>query len=104
DAKGLLLASIRDGNPVVFLEHKMLYGSKGGRKEKAALDLTADVPAGDYEVPLGTVAVRRSGTDLTILANMLMVHRALAAADVLERAYVPGVERIAEAARALARE
>jgi len=81
DAKGLLLASIRDGNPVMFLEHKLLYGGKGGRKEKASLDLTADVPEGDYEVPLGTVAVRRLGTDLTILANMLMVHRALAAAE-----------------------
>jgi 2-oxoisovalerate dehydrogenase E1 component len=84
DAKGLLLASLRDGNPVVFLEHKLLYG-KGGRKEKAALDLTADVPAGDYEVPLGTVAIRRPGSDLTILANMLMVHRALAAAEQLAR-------------------
>src|SRR5215831_2928515 len=64
DAKGLLLASIRDGNPVVFLEHKLLYGGKGGRKEQAAMDLAAEVPAGDYEVPLGTVAVRRAGSDL----------------------------------------
>jgi pyruvate dehydrogenase E1 component beta subunit len=83
DAKGLLLASIRDGNPVVFLEHKLLYGGKGGRKEKASLDLTAEVPPGDYDVPLSTVAVRRPGTHLTILANMLMLHRALAAAELL---------------------
>jgi pyruvate dehydrogenase E1 component beta subunit len=83
DAKGLLLASVRDGNPVMFLEHKLLYGGKGGRKEKASLDLTGEVPEGDYEVPLGTVAVRRPGTDLTILANMLMAHRALAAAEQL---------------------
>jgi pyruvate dehydrogenase E1 component beta subunit len=83
DAKGLLLASIRDDNPVIFLEHKLLYGGKGGRKEKTSLDLTGEVPAGDYEVPLGTVAVRRAGSDLTILANMLMVHRALAAAAAL---------------------
>jgi pyruvate dehydrogenase E1 component beta subunit len=80
DAKGLLLASIRDDNPVVFLEHKLLYGGKGGRKEKASLELSGEVPEGHYEVPLGTVAVRRTGGDLTILANMLMVHRALAAA------------------------
>lgn len=83
DAKGLLLASIRDDNPVVFLEHKLLYGAKGGRKEKAALDLRAEVPEGDYEVPLGTVALCRAGADLTILANMLMLHRALAAATEL---------------------
>jgi pyruvate dehydrogenase E1 component beta subunit len=85
DAKGLLLAAIRDGNPVIFLEHKLLYGGKGSRKEKGSLDLAEEVPAGDYEVPLGTVAVRRQGTDLTILANMLMLHRALRAAEQLSR-------------------
>jgi pyruvate dehydrogenase E1 component beta subunit len=83
DAKGLLLAAIRDGNPVMFLEHKLLYGGKGSRKEKTSLELTEEVPAGDYEVSLGTVAVRRRGTDLTILANMLMLHRALQAAEQL---------------------
>jgi pyruvate dehydrogenase E1 component beta subunit len=85
DAKGLLLAAVRDDNPVLFLEHKQLYGGKGARKEKTSLDLTAEVPAGDYEVPLGTVAVRRAGSDLTILANLLMLHRALAAAAELAR-------------------
>lgn len=85
DAKGLLLAAIRDENPVVFLEHKLLYGAKVGRQEKTALALTASVPEGVYEVPLGTVAVMRPGTDVTILANMLMVHRALTAADELAR-------------------
>lgn len=83
DAKGLLLASIRDNNPVVFLEHKLLYGGKGGRKEKTSVDPVMDVPCGDYEVPLGSVAVRRSGQDLTILANMLMLHRALGVAEEL---------------------
>jgi acetoin:2,6-dichlorophenolindophenol oxidoreductase subunit beta len=80
DAKGLLLAAIRDDNPVVFLEHKLLYGGKGTRRESASISLGTDVPAGDYEVALGTVAVRREGRDLTVLANMLMVHRALGAA------------------------
>jgi pyruvate dehydrogenase E1 component beta subunit len=80
DAKGLLLAAIRDDNPVIFLEHKLLYGGKGGRKEKTSVDPVTDVPEGDFEVPLGTVSVRRPGSDVTILANMLMVHRALAAA------------------------
>ena len=81
DAKGLLLAAIRDDNPVVFLEHKLLYGGKGPRREKAALVQAAETPDGDYEIPLGPVAIRRHGRDLTILANMLMVHHALAAAD-----------------------
>src|SRR3984893_14316199 len=83
DAKGLLLAAIRDDNPVVFLEHKLLYGGKCGRKEKTSLDPVMEVPLDDYEVEIGTVAVRREGTDLTILANMLMLHRALAAAEML---------------------
>ncbi len=83
DAKGLLLSSIFDNNPVIFLEHKLLYGGTGGRKEKTSVDPIVGVPEEDYRVPLGTVAVRREGADLTILANMLMVHRALAAADAL---------------------
>lgn len=81
DAKGLLLASIRDDNPVIFLEHKLLYGGKGGRKESNSIDPVMEVPEGDFEVPLGTVAVRREGSDVTVLANMLMVHRSLAAAE-----------------------
>lgn len=81
DAKGLLLASIWDNNPVVFLEHKLLYGGKGGRKEKTSLDPVMEVPEEVYTLPLGSVAVRRQGTDITLLANMLMVYCALQAAD-----------------------
>jgi acetoin:2,6-dichlorophenolindophenol oxidoreductase subunit beta len=83
DAKGLLLAAIRDNNPVVFLEHKLLYGGKGGRKESSSAARLDSVPDEDYEVPLGTVAVKREGSDLTLLANMLMLHRAMEAADEL---------------------
>lgn len=83
DAKGLMLASIRDNNPVVFLEHKLLYGAKGGRKEQASVNMNGSVPPEDYEVPLGSAAVRREGGDVTILANMLMTHRAMAAAESL---------------------
>ena len=86
DAKGMLLAAIRDDDPVIFLEHKRLYGAKGGRKEKTSLELTDGVPEEEYEIPLGSVAVRRPGSDVTILANMLMVHRALSAATELEGA------------------
>lgn len=85
DAKGLLLAAIRDNNPVVFLEHKLLYGAKGGRKESSSAARLASVPQEDYEVPLGTVAVKREGNDLTILANMLMLHRSMDAAEELAR-------------------
>jgi len=85
DAKGLLLAAIRDDNPVIFLEHKLLYAAKGGRKETTSLDVSGEVPAGDFEVPLGTIELKRQGTDITILANMLMTHRALSAAEELAR-------------------
>jgi pyruvate/2-oxoglutarate/acetoin dehydrogenase E1 component len=55
DAKGLLIASIRDDNPVIFLEHKLLYRTKG------------EVPQGEHLVPLGVADVKRPGTDLTIV-------------------------------------
>ena len=85
DAKGLLIAAIRDNNPVIFLEHKLLYGGKGGRKESSSAAHGVSVPEEDYEIPLGTVAVKREGGDLTLLANMLMLHRAMEAAEELAR-------------------
>lgn len=81
DAKGLLLAAIHDNDPVVFLEHKLLYASGGRRKESTSVDVVCEVPEGNFEVPLGTVKVKREGTDITILANMLMLHKSLAAAE-----------------------
>ena len=90
DAKGMLIAAIRDDNPVVFLEHKLLYGGKGARKESAQISLGTEVPDGDYEIPLGTVTGRRPGGDITIVANMLMVHRALAAAERLAASGIDG--------------
>jgi acetoin:2,6-dichlorophenolindophenol oxidoreductase subunit beta len=71
DVKGMLIASLRTPNPVVFLEHKLLYARKG------------DVPEGSYVVPLGTAAVSRPGDDVTVVASGLMVERALAAAETL---------------------
>lgn len=71
DAKGLLLAAIDDPDPVMIFEHKLLYKMKG------------EVPEGRYTVPIGTAAVRRDGSDVTIVATSIMVHKALEAAKVL---------------------
>ena len=71
DVKGLLVASIRDDNPVVFIEHKLLYKTKG------------EVPEELYEIPLGVADIKREGTDLTIVATGIMVHKSLAAAEEL---------------------
>jgi pyruvate/2-oxoglutarate/acetoin dehydrogenase E1 component len=68
DAKGLLIASIENDNPVLFLEHKALYRLKG------------EVDEGRYTVPLRKAAVAREGSDITVVACMKMTHEALAAA------------------------
>ncbi len=81
DAKGLLTAAIRDDNPVLVFEHKLLYGSKGSRVEKGALSPVGEVPETDYIVPIGQGVIRRPGDDITIVATLLMLYRALAAAD-----------------------
>jgi len=73
DAKGLLKASIRDEDPVIFFEHKMLYGMKGY------------VPKDEYVIPLGKADVKREGNDATIVATGLMVHYSLSAADKLQK-------------------
>src|SRR5215212_7250881 len=59
DAKGILKAAIRDDNPVLMFEHKLLYGSKGARAESGAVDATSEIPDDDYTVPLDRAAVRR---------------------------------------------
>jgi pyruvate dehydrogenase E1 component beta subunit len=71
DVKGLLIASIRDNNPVVFMEHKLLYRTKG------------PVPEDFYSIPLGKAEVKREGGDLTVVAYSIMVPRALEAAEQL---------------------
>ncbi len=83
DAKGILKAAVRDDNPVLIFEHKLLYGSKGARTEPGAVDATSDVPAGDYTVPLDRAAIRRQGSQVTILAWLLMAHFAMQAAEEL---------------------
>ncbi|MGO9310222.1 MAG: alpha-ketoacid dehydrogenase subunit beta [Spirochaetia bacterium] len=83
DAKGLLKAAVRDGNPVLIFEHKLLYGSKGARAETGTVDASSDIPDEDYTVPIGKAIVRREGSDVTIIATLLMMHRALHAAEML---------------------
>jgi pyruvate dehydrogenase E1 component beta subunit len=85
DAKGLLKAAVRDDDPVLIFEHKLLYGSRGARAEPGATDATSEIPEQDYTVPLGKAAVRREGSQVTILAWLLMLHHALAAAEILAK-------------------
>ena len=71
DAKGLLKSSIRDGNPVIFIEHKLLYNTKG------------EVPDGDYTIPIGEAEVKRVGRDITIVSFSRTLLFALEAAELL---------------------
>jgi acetoin:2,6-dichlorophenolindophenol oxidoreductase subunit beta len=73
DAKGLLISAIRDNNPVVFMEHKLLYRTKG------------PVPEDIYTIPLAKAEVKRQGRHLTVIAISIMVPRALEAAAILEK-------------------
>jgi pyruvate/2-oxoglutarate/acetoin dehydrogenase E1 component len=85
DAKGLLKTAIRDDNPVVVFEHKLLYGSKGNRAEKSALSPVGEVPDEEYLIPFGVAVVRREGRDITIVSTLLMIYRAMEAAAILEK-------------------
>ena len=85
DAKGLLKAAVRDNNPVMIFEHKLLYGSKGARAEPGAVDATSDVPEDDFIVPLNEAAVLRDGVDVTIVAWLLMAHVSMQAANRLAK-------------------
>jgi pyruvate dehydrogenase E1 component beta subunit len=72
DAKGLLKSAIRDENPVIFFEDKMMYQMKG------------PVPEDEYTIPLGVADIKRAGTDITLVATSSMVQVALGAADQLQ--------------------
>ena len=73
DAKGLLKAAIQDDDPVIFIEHKLLYMTKG------------EVPQKDYIVPLGQADIKRSGDDITLITYSYMTLKCLEAAEALER-------------------
>lgn len=82
NAKGIMKTAIRDDDPVLVFEHKLLYGSKG-RESAGGMDLTAHVPTEEYLVPIGKAVVKRSGTDVTVVATHLTLYRCLAAAEIL---------------------
>jgi len=73
DAKGLLKSSIRAGNPVVFIEHKLLYNTKG------------EVPEDDYAIPIGKAEIKRDGRDITIVSYSRTLLFALEAAEILSQ-------------------
>lgn len=73
DAKGLLKTAIRNDNPVIFCEHKLLY------------PIVGPVPEEDYTVPFGVADLKREGTDVTIIATLYMVHKSLNAAEALQK-------------------
>ena len=73
DAKGLLKSAIRDDNPVIFIEHKQLYNTKGL------------IPEEEYVIPLGKADIKRKGDHITIIATSLMVNKILEAADILAK-------------------
>ncbi|TCT22641.1 pyruvate dehydrogenase E1 component beta subunit [Melghiribacillus thermohalophilus] len=74
DAKGLLISSIRDNDPVIFLEHMKLYRS-----------FREEVPEGEYTIELGKADIKREGKDISLIAYGAMVHSALKAAEELEK-------------------
>jgi len=73
DAKGLLKSAIREDNPIIYIEHKVLYNSKG------------EVPDEEYTVPIGKADIKREGKDITVTSHCRMVLNALEAADTLEK-------------------
>ncbi len=73
DVKGLLKAAIREDNPIVFYEHKLLYGTKG------------EVPDEEYVLPIGKADVKREGKDITIISYSMTLLKALKAAEMLEK-------------------
>ena len=86
DARGLLKASIRDNDPVVFLENEMMYGVE--------FDVDSKIMDKDYLIPIGKAKIERPGTDVTITAHAKMVGHSLQAAEILQRDHNISVEVI----------
>lgn len=82
-AKGGIKAALRDPDPVLVFEHKLLYGSKK-RQEAGSIDTRAYVPTEDYEIAVGQARLRRPGTDVTVLATFTQLYAALQIAEELQ--------------------
>lgn len=82
DAKGLFKAAVRDDNPVLFCVHKHLYGSKGRPLAQSRVS-QGHVPEEEYVLPLGEADIKHAGHDVTVVANSIMLHRALNVAESL---------------------
>ena len=76
DAKGLLISSVYDGNPIIFIEHKLLYKNRQCMQE---------VPEPMYKIPLGKADIKREGTEVTVVATSHMVTKSLQAAEILSQ-------------------
>ena len=86
DAKGLLIAAIRDDNPVLFIEHKLLYyASRIPSLREQYPGLVGYVPQEEYVIPFGKADVKREGADITVIATMMLVHKALKVAEELSK-------------------
>jgi len=86
DAKGLLITAIRGQDPVLFVEHKLLYYAKRMPKLREPYPgLIANVPEEPYSIPFGKAEVKRPGEDVTVIATMMMVHKALRVAEDLAK-------------------
>ncbi len=83
DAAGLLRSAVRDDDPVLIFEHKLLYGSKGPRQELVTLDASSEIPDEEYTIPIGKGVVRREGEDVTVVGSLMMMHYSLQAAELL---------------------
>ncbi len=90
DARGLLFSAMRDGNPVLFLEHKLLYGSASpGGKAKTVIDKMSQTmtpaPEDEYTIPFGKADIKKYGEDITVVATFYMVHKVLSLANELKK-------------------
>ena len=81
-AKGIIKSAVRDDNPVLVFEHKLLYGSKG-RQMAGGIELTTHVPQEEYLFPIGKAVVKRAGDSVTVVATHISLYRSLAAAQEL---------------------
>lgn len=86
DAKGLLISAIRENDPVLFIEHKLLYYARRVRRLREQFpSLIGSVPEEAYVIPFGKADIKRRGKDVTVVATMMMIHKTIKAAKELDK-------------------